>query len=105
MEAFEGLLVGPGFDGQIRLGVEADAEDDDGDETGDVAGKLPVFPFARLARWRWGPVEEVALGPLFVARGGPAAGAGVAAASAEGGEEATAEHGGGGGERRRDRHG
>ncbi|GMN54813.1 hypothetical protein TIFTF001_023941 [Ficus carica] len=95
LEALEGLLVGPGLDGEIGLGVEADAENDDGEKAGDVAGELPVLPLAGLARRRRRPVEEVTLRPLLVARRGPAAGAGVsAAAGAEGGEETVPEHGG-----------
>lgn len=65
--------MGPSLDGEIRLGIEADAEDDDCEEAGDIAGQFPVFPFAGLARWWWGPVEEVTLGVLLVARTGPAA--------------------------------
>ena len=33
LETLEGLLVGPGLDGEIGRGVEADAEDDNGEET------------------------------------------------------------------------
>ena len=95
LEALQGLLVGPGLDGEIWLGVEADAKDDDGEEAGDVAGELPVLPLAGLARRLRSPVEEVALRPLLVARRGPAAGARVSAsAGAEGGEETVPEHGG-----------
>ena len=36
-EFFEGFLMGPSFDSKIGLGVEADAEDDDGEEACDVA--------------------------------------------------------------------
>lgn len=49
--------MGPGFDGQIGLGVEPNTEDHDGEEAGDVAGEFPVFPLARLARWRGCTVE------------------------------------------------
>lgn len=73
LEALESFLVGPGLDGEIGLGVEADAEDHDGEEAGDVAGELPVLPLARLPRRRWSPVEEVTLGPLLVARAAPPA--------------------------------
>uniref|UniRef100_J3MU93 Uncharacterized protein n=1 Tax=Oryza brachyantha TaxID=4533 RepID=J3MU93_ORYBR len=48
LEALEGLLVRPGLEGEVGLGVEADAEDDDGEEGGDVAGQLPVLPLPRL---------------------------------------------------------
>lgn len=65
--------MGPGLDGEIGLGVESDTEDDDGEEAGDVARQLPVFPFPRLTRWWWGPVEEVALGFLLVTRAAPPA--------------------------------
>ena len=73
LEAFEGFLVGPGLDGEIGLGVESDTEDDDGEEAGDVARQLPVFPFPRLTSWWWGPVEEVTLGFLLVTRAAPPA--------------------------------
>ena len=43
--------MGPGLDGEIGLGVESDTEDDDGEEAGDVARQLPVFPFSRLTIW------------------------------------------------------
>ena len=61
----------PGLDCEVGLGVEADAEDDDGEEGGDVAGKLPVLPLPRLPRRRRRAVEEVPLGPLLVARRRP----------------------------------
>lgn len=87
--------MGPGLDGQIGLGVEADAEDDDGEEAGDVAGQFPVLPLAGLAWRRRSPVEEVALGVFLVAGSGPAAGAGgCAAAATEGGKDAVPEHDG-----------
>lgn len=65
--------MGPGLDREIGFSVEPDAEDDDREEARDVARKLPVLPFARLSRRRRGAVHEVALGPLLVARRGPAA--------------------------------
>ena len=49
--------MGPSLDGEIGLGVETDAEDDDGEEACDVARELPVFPLARLSRSLWGPVK------------------------------------------------
>lgn len=88
--------MGPGFDSQIGLGVEPNAEDHDGEEAGDVARELPVFPLARLAWGRRGPVEGEALGPLLVARAGPAARTGgSSAAGTQGREQSAAEHGGG----------
>lgn len=73
LEAFEGLLVGPGLDGEIGFGIESDAENDDGEEAGDVAREFPILPFSRLARrWR-GPVEEVTFWLFLVARTRPAA--------------------------------
>lgn len=85
--------MGPGLDGEIGLGIETDAEDDDGEEAGDVARELPVLPFTGLAGRERGSVEEVAFGVFFVAGAGPAAGAGGgAAAGAEGLDEALAEH-------------
>lgn len=65
--------MGPSFDGEIGLGVEADAEDDYGEEASDIAGKLPVLPFPRLSRRRRCPVHEVTVGPLLVARASPPA--------------------------------
>ena len=73
--------MGPGFDGEIGLGVEADAEDDDSEEAGDVAGELPVLPLAGLARGRRGPIEEVPLRPLLVAGARPPARPGLRAAA------------------------
>ncbi|XP_048426470.1 uncharacterized protein LOC125470846, partial [Pyrus x bretschneideri] len=73
LEPFEGFLVGPSLDGEIGLSVEADAEDDDGEEAGDVAGELPVLPFTRLTWGERGPIEEVAFGSFLVARAGPPA--------------------------------
>jgi hypothetical protein len=63
--------VRPGLDGEVGLGVEPDAEDDDGEEGGDVAGQLPVLPLARLPGRRRRPVEEVPLGLLLAPRGRP----------------------------------
>ena len=54
--------MGPSLDGEIGLGVEADAEDDDGEEAGDVVGELPVLPFTRLTWGERGPIEEVVFG-------------------------------------------
>lgn len=101
LEALEGLLVSPGLDGEIGLGVEADAEDDDGEEAGDVAGKLPVLPLARLPRWQWRSVEEVSLRPLLVPRARPPAGScrGCTATGTQGSHQALAEHAGGAAER------
>lgn len=97
--------MGPGFDGEIGLGVEAHAEDDDGEEAGDVAGELPVLPLAGLARGRRRPVEEVTLGPFFVARARPPARPGLrAAAGAEGLLQPPTERGGGAAQGRGRRH-
>lgn len=82
LEALERLLVRPGLDGEVGLGVEANAEDDDGKEGGDVAGQLPVLPLARFPRRRRRPVEEVPLGALLVPRGRPPPGP-LAAAPAD----------------------
>lgn len=71
LEALEGLLVGPGLESEVGLGVEADAKDDDGEEGGDVAGKLPVLPLPRLPRGGWQPIEDVPLGPLLRPRARP----------------------------------
>ena len=68
--------MSPGLDREIRFGVEPDPEDDDREEARDVTRKLPILPFARLPRRRRSAVHEVALGPLLVARRGPAARAG-----------------------------
>lgn len=57
--------MGPGLESEIRLGVEAHAEDDDGEEGGEVAGKLPVLPLPRLTGRRRRPIEEVPVGPLL----------------------------------------
>jgi hypothetical protein len=48
LEALERLLVCPGLEGEVGLGVEPDSENDDGEEGGDVVGQLPVLPLARL---------------------------------------------------------
>ena len=48
LKALERLLVRPGLDCEVELGVEADTEDDDGEEGGEVAGQLPVLPLPRL---------------------------------------------------------
>jgi hypothetical protein len=89
--------MSPGLDGEIGLGVEADAEDNDGEEAGDVAGQLPVLPLARLARWQWRSVEEVSLRPLLVPRARPPARScgGCAATDTQGSYQALAEHAGG----------
>lgn len=105
LQALKGLLVGPCFDGQIGLGVEPNTQDHDGEEAGDVAGQFPVFPLAGLARGRGGPVEEVPLGPLLVARARPPAGTRLRpAAGSERLEDPPADGGGGGGEWRGGRH-
>lgn len=65
--------MSPSLDGQIRLGLEANAEDDNREEAGDVARQLPVLPLASLTRWWWGPIEEVALWSFLVAWSGPSA--------------------------------
>lgn len=89
-------MVGPGLYGEIGLGVEPDAKDDDGEKAGQVARELPVLPLPRLPGRRRDAVEEVAVGPVLVARRGPAARAVVvAAAGADGGGQAGAEHAGG----------
>lgn len=89
-------MVGPGLYSEIGLGVESDAEDDDGEKAGQVARELPVLPLPRLPGRRRDAVEEVAIRPVLVARGGPAARAVVvAAAGADGGGQAGAEHTGG----------
>lgn len=89
-------MVGPGLDGEIGLGVESDAEDYDGEEAGEVARELPVLPLSRLSGRRRDAVEEVPVGPLLVARGGPPARTVVvAAAGTDGGVQAAAEHAGG----------
>lgn len=59
--------MSPRFEGQVGLGIEAYAKDDDGEEAGDVAGQLPVLPLPRLPRWWWSAVEEVAVRPILVA--------------------------------------
>lgn len=83
LEALERLLVRPGLEGEVGLGVEPDAEDDDGEEGGDVAGELPVLPLARLARRRRRAVHRVPLGPHLVAgRRPPAPAVAVPAAKA-----------------------
>lgn len=80
MEALERLLPRPGLDGEVGLGVEADAEDDDGEEGGDVAGQLPVLPLPRLPRRRRRPVQDVPVRTLLVPRRAPPARPVVAAA-------------------------
>lgn len=97
LETLEGLLVSPGLDGEIGLGVEADAEDNDGEEASYVAGQLPVLPLARLARWQWRSVEEVSLRPLLVPRARPPARScgGCATTDTQGSHQALAEHAGG----------
>jgi hypothetical protein len=88
--------VRPGLDREVGLGVEADAEDDDGEEGSDVTGKLPVLPLPRLPRRRRRAVEEVPLGPILVPRRRPPpralAAAAAAAAHAGGGAEPRAQH-------------
>lgn len=75
--------MGPSFDGQIRLGVESNTENDYGEEAGDVARKLPVFPLARLPRRRWCPVEEDSLRWNVTGTRPTARPAGAAASSSE----------------------
>lgn len=86
--------MGPGLDGEVGLGVEPDAEDDDGEEAGDVARKLPILPLAGLTRGRRGAVEEKALGSFLMARACPAARPGGCTSARAGGlKEAAADHG------------
>ena len=40
--------MGPGLDREIGLRAEADSENEDGEEAGEVARKLPVLPFPRV---------------------------------------------------------
>lgn len=88
--------MGPRFNGQIRLGVKANTEDHDGEETSDVAREFPIFPFARLTWSKRCSVEEVALGSFFVAGAFPSACTGAGAtADSERGEETLTQHGGG----------
>jgi hypothetical protein len=74
--------VRPGLEGEVGLGVEPDAEDDDGEEGGDVAGQLPVLPLTRLPGRQRRPVEEEPLGLLLVPQRRPAPGPIAAAAGA-----------------------
>lgn len=79
-------MVSPCLDGEIGLGVEPHTEYDDGEETRDVARKLPVLPLPRLPWRRRQPVEEISVWAILVARCGPPAWAiSAAAAEAEGG--------------------
>lgn len=73
LKALQSLLMGPGLDGEIGLGIETDAENDNSQEAGYVARQLPVFPLPRLPRWRWCPVEEVAVWLLLVTWARPSA--------------------------------
>lgn len=65
--------MGPGLDGEIGLGAEADAEDDDGEEPGDVVGELPVLPPPRVTRRRRRACEGVAVRALLGPRARPSA--------------------------------
>lgn len=95
--------MGPGLDCEIGLGVKADAEDDNCEEAGDVAGELPILPLAGLSRRRRGPAEEVAVGALLVAGSEERVGA-VSSSSAEAGAQAGSQHAGGVREGFRGRH-
>lgn len=78
-------MVSPGLDGEIGLGVEPHTEYDDGEETRNVARKLPVLPLPRLSRRRRYAVEEVPVGAVLVAgRSPPARAVFGAAAGADG---------------------
>ena len=63
----------PSLDGEIGLSIEADAEDDDGEETGDVVRELPVLPFSGLSWWRRGSIEKVTVGSFLVPGACPSA--------------------------------
>lgn len=63
----------PSLDGEIGLGIEAHAKNDNCEEAGDIARKLPVLPLSGLARWWRSPAEEVAVGSLLVTWTGPSA--------------------------------
>ncbi|CAK9172530.1 unnamed protein product [Ilex paraguariensis] len=93
LEALEGFLVGPGLDGEIGLGVEPNAEDDDGEEARDVAWQLPVLPLPRLTWWWQRSVQKIAVGAFLVAGSGPPAWAISATSSdAKGGAQPCSEH-------------
>jgi len=74
--------VSPSLEGEIRLSTEADTEDDNGEEAGDVAGQFPVLPLPRLARWWRGSVQEVAVRPLLVTWARPSVSASAASTEA-----------------------
>lgn len=84
--------MSPSFDGEIRLGPEANAKDDNGEECGHIARKFPIFPFSRLPWWCWSPVEQVAIRPILMTGTRPATWTRFAAASrAKAGEKAVSE--------------